>query len=95
MTRLYARIFKVPHHASLELMHCESITERRYLGWSMALVSLPDLDPQTKIDWPPFDPYSAHGTLVMTRIDELVAGGSSVQALRCAASRSAARMRRL
>ena len=46
----------------------------------MARVSLSDVDPQTQIAWPQFDPYSANGTLVMTRIDELVAGGSPVQA---------------
>lgn len=80
VTRLYARIFKDPRHADLELLHCESITERRYAGWSMAQVSLSDVDPQTKIVWPQFDPYSANGTLVMTRIDELVAGGSPLQA---------------
>lgn len=80
VTRLYARIFADPRHTGLELLHCESITERRYRGWSMARVSLSDVDPQTKIVWPEFDPYSASGELVMARIDELVARGSPVQA---------------
>ncbi len=79
VTRLYARIFKDPRHSGLELLHCESITERRYRGWSMARVNLSDVDPQTKIVWPEFDPYSTSGTQVMERIDELVAGGRSVQ----------------
>ena len=30
VTRLYARIFVDPRHQDLELIHCESITERRY-----------------------------------------------------------------
>jgi hypothetical protein len=46
----------------------------------MAHVSLSDVDPETKIVWPKFDPYSASGALVMARIDELVALGSPVRA---------------
>jgi Sensors of blue-light using FAD len=80
VTGLYARIHADPRHKDLELLHCESITERRYAGWSMARVSLSDVDPQTKIVWPEFDPYSTTGALVMARIDELVARGSPVQA---------------
>jgi Sensors of blue-light using FAD len=80
VTSLYARIHADPRHKDVELLHCESITERRYGGWSMAHVSLSDVDPQTKIVWPEFDPYSASGALVMARIDELVARGSPVQA---------------
>ena len=80
VTSLYARIHADPRHKDLELLHCESIAERRYGGWSMARVSLCDVDPQTKIVWPEFDPYSANGALVFARIDELVARGSPVQA---------------
>jgi hypothetical protein len=80
VTSLYARIHADPRHKDLELLHCESITERRYHGWSMARVSLSEVDPQTKIVWPEFDPYSASGALVMARIDELVARGCTVQA---------------
>jgi Sensors of blue-light using FAD len=79
VTRLYARIHADPRHKDLELLHCESIAERRYAGWSMAFVSLSDVDPETKIVWPEFDPYSMNGTIVMRRIDELVARGSPVQ----------------
>jgi hypothetical protein len=46
----------------------------------MAHVRLSDVDPQTKIVWPEFDPYSPGGLLVMARIDELIALGSVVQA---------------
>jgi Sensors of blue-light using FAD len=80
VTGLYARIHADPRHKDLELLHCESITERRYAGWSMARVSVSDVDPHTKIVWPEFDPYSAAGGRVMARIDELVARGSPVQA---------------
>jgi len=80
VTGLYARIHADPRHTGLELLHCESIAERRYSGWFMARVSLSDVDPQTKIVWPEFDPYSATGAMVMARIDELVACGSPVQA---------------
>jgi Sensors of blue-light using FAD len=80
VTRLYARISADPRHTDLELIHCESITERRYPGWSMARVSLSDVDPPTKIVWPEFDPYSANGTLVMARIDELIVQGRVIEA---------------
>jgi hypothetical protein len=75
VNQLYARIFADPRHTDLELIHCESITTRRYGEWSMARVNLSDVDPQTKIVWPDFDPYSASGQLVMTRIDQLIAQG--------------------
>jgi hypothetical protein len=80
VTRLYARISADPRHKDLELIHCEGITERRYGEWSMARVSLSDVDPQTKIVWPDFDPYSASGLVVMTRIDELIAQGRVLDA---------------
>ena len=80
VTRLYARISADARHADLELLHCESITRRRYGEWSMARVQLSDVDPQTKIVWPDFDPYSASGALVMARIDELIAQGKMVRA---------------
>ena len=79
VTRLYARISADPRHKDLELIHCESITERRYGQWSMARVSLSDVDPQTRIVWPEFDPYSASGLVVMARIDGLVARGRIVE----------------
>ena len=80
VTRLYARIFADPRHKDLELIHCESITERRYGEWSMVRVNLSDVDPQTKIVWPDFDPYSASGLRVMARIDALIAQGRVVDA---------------
>lgn len=80
VTNLYASIHADARHKDLELLHCESITSRRYAGWSMAHVQLSDVDPQTKIDWPEFDPYSPSGLLVMARIDELVARGQVVDA---------------
>ena len=48
----------------------------------MAHVSLSELDPATKIDWPEFDPYSATGSLVMARIDDLLAKGSVIEGSR-------------
>ena len=80
VTRLYARISADPRHNNLELIHCEGIAERRYGEWSMAHVSLSDVDPQTKIVWPDFDPYSANGLLVMARIDALIAQGRVIAA---------------
>jgi Sensors of blue-light using FAD len=79
VTSLYARIHADPRHKDLELIHCESITARRYGDWSMAHVLMSDVDPQTRIVWPEFDPYAPSGLLVMARIDELIAQGKVVE----------------
>ncbi|WP_296529406.1 BLUF domain-containing protein [Rhodoferax sp.] len=79
VTDLYARIHADQRHTDVEMLHCESIVKRRYANWSMAHVSLSDIDPETKIDWPEFDPYGTTGVLVMARIDELLASGSVIQ----------------
>lgn len=78
VTKLYSRIYSDLRHTKVEMIHCESIVKRRYENWSMALVSLSDIDPETKIDWPEFDPYSATGLLLMARIDDLLASGSVI-----------------
>jgi hypothetical protein len=79
VTKLYSRIYADQRHTNIEMIHCESIAKRRYANWSMAHVSLSDIDPTTKIDWPEFDPYSITGLLVMARIDELLASGTVIQ----------------
>jgi hypothetical protein len=73
VTGLYARIFADPRHRNVELIHCESIEQRRYGQWSMAQVDLAELDPQQRIVWSEFDPYSRKGQAVMRRIDTLLA----------------------
>ena len=73
VTGLYARIFADPRHTQVELIHCESIAQRRYGQWSMAHVNLADLDPHKHIVWPEFDPYSPQGQAVMNRIDAMLA----------------------
>lgn len=78
VSRLYARIAADPRHTDLQLIHCESIRARRYGAWSMAHVRLSDVDPQTRIEWPEFDPYSSNGEQVMARIDELISAGKPV-----------------
>ena len=80
VTRLYARIAADPRHTDLELIHCEGIADRRYGDWSMARVSLSDVDPQTRVVWPEFDPYSPSGLLVMARIDDLIKRGKPLVA---------------
>lgn len=79
VTKLYSRIYADQRHTNVEMIHCECILERRYGQWSMAHVSLSDIDPTTKIDWPEFDPYSITGMLVMARIDDLLATGTAIQ----------------
>lgn len=79
VTKLYSRICADQRHTNIEMIHCESIAKRRYANWSMAHVSLSDIDPTTKVDWPEFDPYSITGLLVMARIDELLASGTVIE----------------
>ena len=79
VTQLYSRIFADQRHTNVEMIHCESIVKRRYENWSMAHVSLSDIDPETKIEWPEFDPYSITGLLVLARIDDLLASGTVIQ----------------
>ena len=80
VTGLYQRIAADRRHQHVEMIHCENIIERRYGRWSMAHVSLSDLDPMGKIEWPEFDASSVTGLLVMARIDELIAQGSVIKA---------------
>jgi len=79
VTDLYSRIHADQRHTNVEILHCESIIQRRYKNWSMAHVSLSDIDPETRIDWPEFDPYGITGLLVMARIDDLLAAGTVIQ----------------
>jgi len=79
VTDLYARIHADQRHTNVEMLHCESIVKRRYANWSMEHVSLSDVDPETTIDWPEFDPYGITGLLVMARIDDLLASGTVIQ----------------
>jgi len=80
VTQLYSRIYADLRHNDVEILHFESILERRYMNWSMALVNSSDIDTSTKIDWPEFGPYSVTGMLVMARIDELLAEGTGINA---------------
>lgn len=79
VTKLYARIYEDQRHSNVEIIHCECIAKRRYENWSMAHVSLANIDLKTKIKWPEFDPYSAEGMLIMSHIDRLLASGTVIQ----------------
>ena len=80
VTALFERIAADQRHKNVEMVHCETISRRRYEKWAMAHVELCDLDPMTQIEWPAFDPYSVTGLLVMARIDELIAQGTVLSA---------------
>ncbi len=88
VSALYARIHADPRHRDVELIHCESIAQRRYGRWAMAHVRLSDVDPQTRVDWPELDPYSPAGLEVMARIDALIAAGSVVEVPRAGVLRT-------
>lgn len=78
ISELYSRIYADQRHTNVEMIHCESIVQRRYGKWSMAHVTLADIDPTAKIDWPEFDPNSITGLLLMARIDDLLALGTEI-----------------
>lgn len=78
VNRLYARILKDGRHHDVQLMSFEEITERRYPGWSMAHVVLPDDDAMVHLQHPEFDPFSATGAFMLKRVDELVAVGHPI-----------------
>jgi hypothetical protein len=78
VTRLYGKIAADTRHKDIELIHCESIDQRRYGQWSMPRVAMSDVDPETTIVWPDFDPYSPNGQLIMSRIDALIDTGQAI-----------------
>jgi hypothetical protein len=77
--RLYARIVADRRHSDVEMLHLEEITERRFAGWSMALVDLDDDAPMVRMKHPEFDPYSASGRFVVTLVDELLESGHRIR----------------
>jgi hypothetical protein len=80
VNRLYAQIVQDRRHHDVQMLSFEEISKRRYPGWSMAHVSLPDDDAMVRLQHPEFDPYSAPGAFVLQLVDELVAGGRRITA---------------
>lgn len=73
VTQLYARIYADPRHSDVQMIHCESVTNRRYRDWSMGHVDLAEVDPVRQVNWSEFDPYSSAGIAALARIDEILA----------------------
>jgi Sensors of blue-light using FAD len=72
VTQLYARIYADPRHSDVQMIHCESVTNRRYRNWSMGHVDLAQVDPVRQVNWSEFDPYSSAGMAALARIDEIL-----------------------
>ncbi len=72
VTQLYARIYADPRHSDVQMIHCESVTNRRYRNWSMGHVDLAEVDPVRQVNWSEFDPYSSAGIATLARIDEIL-----------------------
>ncbi len=76
---LYARIARDPRHHDVQLLSFGEIAARRYPGWSMAHVVLPDDgDAMVRLQHPEFDLYAATGAFVLQRVEELVGNGSRI-----------------
>lgn len=75
---LYGRIARDPRHHDVQLLAFEEIGARRYAGWSMAHVMLPDDDAMVRMQHPEFDPYSASSAFVLKLVDELVGSGHRI-----------------
>ncbi len=73
VTQLYARIYADPRHHDVQMIHCESVTSRRYRNWSMGHISLAEVDPVRQVNWSEFDPYSSDGIAALARIDAILA----------------------
>ncbi len=78
INRLYAHILQDRRHQDVQMLAFEEIGQRRYTGWSMAHVRLPDDDAMVRMQHPEFDPYSASGAFVLKLVDELLAGGHRI-----------------
>ncbi len=73
VTQLYARIYADSRHHDVQMIHCESVTSRRYRNWSMGHISLAEVDPVRQVNWSEFDPYSSDGIAALARIDAILA----------------------
>lgn len=78
INRLYAHILQDRRHQDVQMLAFEEIGQRRYTGWSMAHVRLPDDDAMVRMQHPEFDPYSASGAFVLKLVDELLASGHRI-----------------
>jgi hypothetical protein len=79
VNRLYARILLDRRHHDVQMLSFEDIGERRYPGWSMAHVHLPDADAMGRMRHPEVDPYTASGAAVLKLVDELIASGHRIE----------------
>jgi Sensors of blue-light using FAD len=79
VNELFMRIVTDRRHQQLQLLQLEEITQRRYPGWSMALVDLSDRDAMVQMGHPEFDPFSATGAFVTAMVTELVAAGRVIE----------------
>lgn len=84
---LYLRIAQDRRHRDVQLLGFDEIGQRRYPGWSMAHVLLPDDDAMVRLQHPEFDPYSASGAHMLRLLGELVDGGHRIEAAPAARSR--------
>jgi hypothetical protein len=75
---LYRRILMDGRHRDVQMLSFEETAARRFPGWSMAHVVLPDDDVMVRLRHPEFDPYSAPAALVLQLVHELVAGGRRI-----------------
>ncbi|MCM0609075.1 MAG: BLUF domain-containing protein [Ideonella sp. WA131b] len=88
VNRLYNRILQDPRHHDVQMLSFEEIDRRRYPGWSMAHVVLPDDDALVRMQHPEFDPYAATGGFMLKLIDELIASGHPIGGAQARAVRS-------
>jgi len=78
VNRLYAHILADRRHANAEILIMQEVARRRFEKWSMAHVSLSDLDPMVRMKHPEFDPYSASGQGAALMLEDFIASGVRV-----------------
>ena len=79
VNKLYNRITQDPRHSDVVLLSYEEITERRFAGWAMGLVTMSRLNPALLLKYSAtaeLNPYAVSGEASLALFDELVATAS-------------------
>ncbi len=75
INRLYGQILQDRRHHDVQMLLFDEVAERRFAGWSMAHVVLPDDAAMLRMPPADFDPYALSGRAVLKLLDDLLAAG--------------------
>ena len=81
VNELYAQIIRDPRHTSVQLLHYEEISERRFGGWTMGQVNMSKINASILLKYaekPELNPYSVSGLVSLALLEELMATASII-----------------